>query len=385
MTHAQLSQTKRGEWIPMANKPQNGTPAYRRIFNILQSEIESGAYDKVRKLPSENYLATRFDVQRNTVRKSLKLLTEAGITASRPGQGTWLKDRNNENETSSALEAGAKANNSIVLIAQEDYFSSADSEHFHLRVFDALEKCLSSQGYNLIVKKIEKGASIDSVVAQSQPIGIIFDSYNSPENYQAAARLTIPAISVDHYTPHLVSVVCANYDAAYSAVAMLHERGHEKVAVLTGKPNYQTTKERLSGVHSYYKQRGEEFDESLLFVGDWRFSSGVKAAESILELPQSERPTAIFAFNDDMAYGCLSRFERAGLSIPGDISVVGFDNSGAYADIFRPITTIDVNVGAIVEYVCWYLLSRLNGGISGVLSKIQIATAIVDNGTVRAI
>ena len=101
-------------------------------------------------------------------------------------------------------------------------------------------------------------------------------------------------------------------------------------------------------------------------------------------MAKKERPTAIFAFNDDLAYGCLSCMEKHGVDIPGEISLAGFDRSDRYESVFRPITTVDVNIEDMVQYACWYLHGRLNGNSPQALAKIQIETSIIDKGTVQA-
>jgi DNA-binding LacI/PurR family transcriptional regulator len=86
-----------------------------------------------------------------------------------------------------------------------------------------------------------------------------------------------------------------------------------------------------------------------------------------------------------MAYGCYSSIQRAGLRVPEDISIVGFDKSDMYNSIFPMITTVDVNVDAMVEYSCWILSGYLNGTAPGYAVKIQIDTTMCDNGTILAL
>lgn len=111
----------------------------------------------------------------------------------------------------------------------------------------------------------------------------------------------------------------------------------------------------------------------------------MEIAEKILAMPKEELPTAVFAFNDDMAFGCLSCFEKHGISVPKDISIVGFDKTDRYQVIFRPLTTVDVNIDAMVEYTCWYLSERISGRAPVATAKIDIDAVIMDNGTVRVI
>jgi LacI family transcriptional regulator len=188
---------------------------------------------------------------------------------------------------------------------------------------------------------------------------------------------------VNHHTPLFTSIVSNNFDGAYRAAEHLIDAGHKKVAYILGKESHQTTVERLSGIQSLYTARGLSLSPDYLIPGDWTFNSGLNAAESILRMKPADRPTAVFAFNDDLAYGCYAAFHRNGLSIPDDISIVGFDKSDRYNGIFPAITTVDVNLDAIVNYACWCLSSEISGTAPKISAKIQIDTMFCDNGTIK--
>jgi LacI family transcriptional regulator len=143
--------------------------------------------------------------------------------------------------------------------------------------------------------------------------------------------------------------------------------------------------ERLNGIRALYTARGIPLKPEYLIPGDWTFASGALAAEHILAMKAARRPTAVFAFNDDLAYGCYSVLDRQGFKIPEDISIVGFDKSDRYEGMFPPITTVDVNLDAIVDYTSWYLEGGFSGQAPKTCAKIQIDAAICDNGTIKTL
>lgn len=98
----------------------------------------------------------------------------------------------------------------------------------------------------------------------------------------------------------------------------------------------------------------------------------------------NDRPTAVFAFNDGIAYGCYSCFGRHNIKVPEEISLVGFDQSEKFNIAFGSITTVDVNIEAMIEYTCWYLLGRITGVTPEIQAK-KIDTKIIDCGTARGI
>ncbi|MDR1319545.1 MAG: GntR family transcriptional regulator [Treponema sp.] len=362
------------------------TPIFRQIYDILLSEMIGGIYAVNGNMPSEKELCLRFDVERNTVRKALQILVEEKRITRIPGIGSRVLPAGEakKNPFPSGRPA-AETGRIIILVTQIDYLHSPDGESFHYRLIHGFEKRLSRLGYNLLFKPAGKDGTVAETVRSTAPQGIIFDSFNQDTHYREAVRSGLPCISVNHYTPFFTSIVSNNFDGAYRIAELLTGAGHDKIAFITGKSSHQSNMERLSGVQTLYAARGVSLRPEYLIPSDWTFASGALAAERILSMKAAERPTAVFAFNDDLAYGCYSVLERRGLKIPEDISVVGFDKSDRYKDMFPPITTVDVNLDAIVDYASWYLDNRFSGQAPETCAKIQIDTTICDNGTIKAL
>ena len=347
-------------------------PIYKQIYEALYSEIARGDYDESGKLPCERELKNIFGAERDTVRKALKMLADEGLITKIPGYGTKIAN-------------AQKNKKNILFITRQDYFESEKSEFFQLKLIEKLERILSGLHYNMIFKFADDRFDIMKTISNSDASAVIFNSYNKSLLYETAGGANIPCVSLNHYTPALTSIVSNNFDASYRVMKMLFDCGHEKTAFIIGKENYQTTIERLGGVQSYYTRNKLHFNRQYITQGEWHFNSGIEAGKKILEMPPEERPTAVFAFNDDMAYGCLSFFEKHGVAVPDDISLVGFDKSDHYPSIMRPITTVDVNIDAIVKYALWYLIGRLENKAPASVAKIQIDTVICDNGTVKVL
>ncbi|MDR3317996.1 MAG: GntR family transcriptional regulator [Clostridiales bacterium] len=359
---------------------------YKEIYETLRLEIENGAYNENGVLPSEHALTERFDAVRETVRRAIRMLADEGLVVKRMGFGTVL--------TSHVAKAGAHIKKpqaaaaqrkNILFVTMDGHLSGDAAEQFHLNLSRLFERRLSEQGYNLVLKSVAAGERLKGAIDGARPAAVIFDSYVREDLYADALFAKLPCISVNHYTPLMTSIVSNNADGAYNAAKALMQAGHERVAYIIGKRNYQTCLKRLAGVQRLYTKNGKTLDERYIIDGDWSFGSGAKAGEYILNMPDNERPTAVFAFNDDMAYGCRSVFERNGVNVPDDVSIIGFDKSIRYDGIFAPITTVDVNLDAIVECAGWYLLYRLKGDAPQMPIKIQIETKIFDSGTVKNI
>jgi len=361
------------------------TPVFRQIYSILLKEMKDGFYAETGKLPSENELCQRFDVERNTVRKALQILVDENLIARVPGVGSKLLGGEQVKVIPRRSGQVKQKNNIILLITQVDYLHSPDRESFHYKLINNFEKRLSRLGYNLLFKPMGQDGIVTDTIHSTLPRGVIFSSYNPDSYYREAASFGLPCVSVNHYTPLFTSIVSNNFEGAYGVTKELVNAGHRRIAFITGKSSHQTAVERLNGVQALCGSLNIPLKSEYIIPGNWSFRSGVEAAEKVLEMKAAQRPSAIFAFNDDIAYGCYSVLQGRGLSVPGDMSLVGFDMSDRYLAMFPPITTVDVNIHAIVDYACWYLSSSLSGWAPTGQAKIQIDTTICDNGTIKVL
>jgi DNA-binding LacI/PurR family transcriptional regulator len=365
---------------------QSREPLYRQIQAILLKEIQN-KYIPGDMLPSENSLCTRFGVERNTVRKALDVLLGDGLIKKIQGRGTEIIARKPAPKTVVNRLADMKKENSnrnILYVTYGNYLQSEKGE-YHLSLIQGFEKKLSLLNYHLLIKSVDDNQNFSAIIKDTNPVAIIFDSRIPPCHYEEALQFPLPCVSINHYTELITSIVNNNFDSGFQVAHLLTKMGHRKIMFITGKSGYQSSSERLSGVQAYFREAGFAWNEKYVFNGDWSFNSGIEAGKHVFSLDSTNRPTAVFAFNDDMAFGCYSYLEKKGVSVPVDLSLVGFDRSEHYPSIFRPITTVDVNISTIINYTCWYLLSQLEGTAPEQPVKIQIATTIEDNGTIMNI
>ncbi|HEX6480192.1 MAG TPA: LacI family DNA-binding transcriptional regulator [Ktedonobacteraceae bacterium] len=131
-----------------------------------------------------------------------------------------------------------------------------------------------------------------------------------------------------------------NTAGAYTAVRHLIGLGHRRIAHILGPAPYLVSKDRYDGYRQALLEEGIEPEPELVLEGDFLPQSGRAGAEKLFELPAERRPTAIFASSDQMAYGVLAAAEAHGLSVPGDIAVVGFDDDAPSAHTHPALTTV---------------------------------------------
>jgi LacI family transcriptional regulator len=134
------------------------------------------------------------------------------------------------------------------------------------------------------------------------------------------------------------SVSTAHAAGADQAMRHLLELGHRRIGAITGMPDWVATEKRLQGYHAALAGAGILPDPELIVAGDWEIGGGTAAAERLLSLP--EPPTAIFAFNDNMAVGVLRVARARGLRVPEGLSVIGFDDVELATVVAPTLTTV---------------------------------------------
>ena len=153
---------------------------------------------------------------------------------------------------------------------------------------------------------------------------------------------------------HFVDV--DNRAAAATGVRHLVERGRSRIATIAGAQDLAAGRDRLAGWQDVLTDAG--FDSDLVEVGDFTPESGTVAMERLLDGPEFD---AVFAANDQMAFGAISALARAGRSVPGDVAVVGFDDD-QFSRAARPtITTVHQPAREMGAVMAAHLLALLAG------------------------
>ncbi|MEP9383757.1 LacI family DNA-binding transcriptional regulator [Nocardioides sp. KR10-350] len=150
-----------------------------------------------------------------------------------------------------------------------------------------------------------------------------------------------PIVAIDpHEGPTgLPTVDSDNLKGGRLATEHLLDLGHRRIAMLTGRPDLQSSRSREQGFREAHRAAGVPLDESLLCEGDYKPEVAAETARALLSRP--DRPTAVFAANDGTAIATIQVAAELGLGVPGDLSVVGFDNIPEAAVRTPPLTTVE--------------------------------------------
>ncbi|MCX6020111.1 MAG: LacI family DNA-binding transcriptional regulator [Chloroflexi bacterium] len=163
--------------------------------------------------------------------------------------------------------------------------------------------------------------------------------------------------------------------ASYEAMQwLIHERGHRRIAYID-VPGTRPGDRRRSAYRRALIDAGINTPAEYVHAGDFGIESGERAMRALMALP--ERPTAVFACNDLMALGCLMAANDLGLSVPGDVAIIGFDNIPEAARVYPPLTTIAQFPKDMGAQLANALFERIEGTISGPGRSFEIPCRLI--------
>lgn len=206
------------------------------------------------------------------------------------------------------------------------------------------------------------GTELKTLIRQSRLAGIVLAAplSNVPRIIRAIKETKTPLVrlSPGESSSDAACVVTNDREVCAEMTRYLAELGHRRIAFITGDPAHKAVADRFKGYRDGIRQGGLRFSENRVIAGDNSFGSGVAAADKLLR--RKDRPTAIFAANDDMAAGVIRCANSLDIRIPEDLSVAGFDDIALAQQVDPPLTTIRQPLVRMAEQAV-IMLSR-NGG-----------------------
>lgn len=191
--------------------------------------------------------------------------------------------------------------------------------------------------------------------------GLILLGGNLPKETILELANKVSTVIIARKIPELINqtIDLDDYQAAYEATQYLIDAGHRRIVHIAGIEDHSDAVERRQGYLQAIKDAGVTPDPNLIFPGDFTETAGILAMESLLTrgLPFS----AIFAANDQMAYGARLALYRRGIRVPQDISLIGFDDQPPSAYMTPPLTTVGVPALEIGQAAAQGLLDMLHG------------------------
>jgi LacI family transcriptional regulator len=236
--------------------------------------------------------------------------------------------------------SGAKSNQ-VALIYDNH------SPYYMFQIQTGCWETCKAQGIRLLAQPVDVadpavGEQVRGLVTETHVDGIILSSpvTDCEPVLKALDALDIPFVRISPGTNHALtsSVFMDDAQAGDDMTTHLINMGHRRIGFVKGHPNHAASDDRLFGYRRALDRAGIPFEPQLVCEGEFDFESGVRAGTQLLGM--ADRPTAIFASNDDMAAGVLAVAHDKGIELPAELSVAGFDDTTLARTVWPPLTTI---------------------------------------------
>jgi LacI family transcriptional regulator len=248
----------------------------------------------------------------------------------------------------------------------------------------AVEEVSFQHGYTVILAHSshlpERELRYSQVLRSKQVDGVIFLPVTPDlEPVYSLGRAGIQVVILERVVPGYACIMADEHQAGYLATRHLLELGHRRIGCIVLAGDSTGSIARVEGYRAALAEARVAPQRSWIVESEYGYAAGEMAARQFLHLPQ--RPTAVVAHNDLIAIGAIKAFGDAGLQVPGDISVVGFDDIAAASYVQPPLTTIATPKRQMGRAAIETLLRLLGSKDRTPLGTIKLAVNLVVRGS----
>ncbi|MBM4761133.1 LacI family DNA-binding transcriptional regulator [Bacillus sp. B15-48] len=267
------------------------------------------------------------------------------------------------------------------------FFSTIDSPSvfFHETVRGVNH--VMTEEYNLVIKGIDDLNDDYTSIDAKRFDGIILMSQSDSDNnfiYNVREKnIPLVVLNRDLEDGSIINILSADKKGAYRAVSYLIEKGHRQIAIIEGKKEYPASRARTEGYLSALVDHDIAIKKDFMVQGSFTLESGYRAMKFLLK--RKSLPTAVFCSNDEMAVGAMKAITQAGLHIPKDISIMGFDDSQFTSYINPSLTTVRRGINELSRVGAEKLLNVINHRQRNIGEKVYIDTKLVERESIATI
>lgn len=251
------------------------------------------------------------------------------------------------------------------------------SDSFYSLLMQGVTKACAEKDYSVMLwlsKMLTKEELITKITKNTMLDGLIISSieYQDPI-IDEIINSEIPFVMVGQNSPNksIHYVDTNNTKSAFQAVNHFIKLGYQRIATITGPTNKIAGRDRLEGYKTALLENNIEIDPELIQLGYFSDLGGYAAMEKLLK----NKPEAVFVASDTMAFGAIRAIKDAGLRIPEDIALIGFDNIPTSADMSPPLTTINQDIqkmGEVAVNMLIDLISKENKEIENIILPAEL-------------
>ncbi|WP_077859160.1 LacI family DNA-binding transcriptional regulator [Clostridium sp. BL-8] len=265
------------------------------------------------------------------------------------------------------------------------FFSSignGTSDTFFHEIVKGISKVMDKE-YNLVIRGIDD-------YANSYPIdnknfdGIIVVSQRKDDDkfIENIIEKGIPTVVINRYIENnqLVNIMSNDTKGSYDAVTYFIENNHQKIALIEGNKEFESSEYRRKGYIKALEDHNIPIKDEYIMSGRYDMKSGYINMTKLLEL--KDRPTAVFCSNDDIAVGAMKAIDEEGLSVPNDISIIGFDDSNFCNYVTPTLSSVKKDSLTMSEYGGINLLNLISNKEAN-KTKVYIESKLIIRNSVK--
>jgi LacI family transcriptional regulator len=253
---------------------------------------------------------------------------------------------------------------------------------FFTLIARGVEDVASDSGYAVIYcntdESEEKEEKYSNILVQKQVDGVLLvPACSNAKTVRFLHSNETPVVLIDRSIPDIQTdlVRCNSEEGAYNLIKLMIELGHENIVTISGPRGVSTSEDRVAGYRRAMEEYGLETNQNI-FYGSFTQASGYELSNQALAL--NPRPTALFGANNFLSIGILKALRDAGLRVPEDISVIGFDDLPAIM-VVDPILTVAAQPAyEMGKQAAKLLLKRLSGQSPEGGQEIILPTEIIE-------
>ncbi|OUP82816.1 arabinose metabolism transcriptional repressor [Lachnoclostridium sp. An169] len=350
---------------------------YETIVSWVHAQLDSGSLVCGSRLPSEKDLMEQFQVSRQTVRRALEELASAGITESRRGSGTYIAVNRRK-------KPGDTVRIAVMLTHVDTYIFPA--------IVKGIESVLSGKGCMLqismtdnavekermLLKDFIRGQTVDGLIAEPVKSGLPNPNL---ELYKELENAGIPVLFINSFyrdidIPH---VSLDDRAAGYAAAKHLLDCGHRKIGGIFKSDDGQGHLRYAGYTRALMEQDIRVRGGKIIWIDSDEIREMEEESARIIK--RLKECTACVCYNDEIAYRLVGILQSAGIAVPGDISVVGIDNSSLAQFGPVPLTSIENPAEELGRTAAELMVQKIRG--EGVLATREFQPRLVMRNSVR--
>lgn len=360
------------------------TPKYLQLKDLLIRHFESEHYIADQKIPSENELMQQFDVSRSTVRQALAELVNEGWIYKKAGSGSFFAGER-------AQDNGSQPSHLIGVI-------TALPSYIYPQIVQGINDVAYNRHYNIILgtshAEWEQESSCLDLLLERGIDGLILEPSDTIHHlresgfFERFAAQSVPIVLIN-WVLDVPNVSCISLDdvaGGFRATSYLIEAGHRRIACLY--PDNSPGLQRYQGYRNALKAHGITPDANLeksTTVFNWNQTDYIrKLMKELIDL-EDERPTAVFCFNDHAALRTYATIREAGLKVPDDISLMGFDDYEMSALAEVPLTTMAHPKARLGKWAAEILFEQIELGTPDAAVRLSMNPTLIVRDSVKSL